>query len=122
MKKCIFLIIAGIVAVGVAAYKVCRPFCKTVSEDCQKEPISNDNIHNVSDVSKSEEPHTPTVTDVYEARKAVVHSVRERHSEGAKAMEKSLNTIFNDSKNDNIVTENSQALGKISSDLDDLLK
>lgn len=124
MKERIFLIIAGIVVTGVVAYKICRHFCKTTCEDCKKKSTSNENdsVHNAPHISTSEETQTPTVTDVYKTRDAVVHSVRERHGEAAKAMEQSLNTIFNDSENDDIVTENSQTLRETRSDLDDLLK
>ena len=73
------------------------------------------------DVLTTEETNTTVATDVYKTREAVVHSVRERHSEAAKTMDKSLNTIFNDFEND-IVIENNYAFGEISGDLDDLLK
>jgi hypothetical protein len=122
MKKRIFLIMAGIVAASVGAYRVCRRLGKTMSKECNKKSTSNDSVHNTQDVSTSEETYTSTAADVCETREVVVHSVRERHSEAAKAMEQSLNTVFNDSINDDIVTENSQTLGKTSGDLDDLLK
>ena len=122
MKKRTFLVAAVIVITGVVAYKVCRYLYKTTSKECNKKSTSNDSVHNAPDVSTSEETYTSTATDACETREAVVHSVRERHTEAAKAMEQSLNTVFNDSKNDDIVTENSQTLGEISSDLDDLLK
>ena len=121
MKKRTFLVIAAIVVAGVVAYKICRYLCRTTSKERNKKSTSNDSVHNAPDVSTSEETYTSTATDACETREAVVHSVRERHTEAAKAMEQSLNTVFNDSKNDDIVTENSQTLGEISSDLDDLL-
>ena len=123
MKKRTFLVAAVIVITGVVAYKVCRYLYKTTSKECNKKSTSNDDsVHNAADVATSEEIYTSTDTDVYGTREAVVHSIRKRHSEAAKAMEQSLNIVFNDSENDDIVTENSQIFGETSSDLDDLLK
>ena len=122
MKKRTFLVAAVIVITGVVAYKVCRYLYKTTSKECNKKSTSNDSVHNAPDVATSEEIYTSTDTDVYGTREAVVHSIRKRHSEAAKAMEQSLNIVFNDSENDDIVTENSQTYGETSSNHDDLLK
>lgn len=124
MKGQSFLIIGGIVVVGVVAYEAYKHFCRPTSDECKKRTVKKDDLytaHNDSEMS-SAEVHTSSDTDVYETRESVVHSVRERHCEAAKAMEESLNTIFSDSENPEIVTENSQTLEETSSDLDDLLE
>ena len=119
-----FLIIGGIIVAVLVAYEVYKHFCKPTNKECEKEPVVKDDFRTAHDasVSASSETHSASAADVYETRETVVHSVRERHSEAAKAMEESLNTIFSDSENDEILTENSQTLGKTSSDLGDLLK
>lgn len=122
MRTHTLLVITGIVIAGAVAYTTYRHFYKTKNEDRKKGSAPNGGINNAPDAPISEKVHTSPTTDVYETREAVAHSVRERHSAAAKAMEESLNTIFNDSKNDDIVTENSQILTETSSDLDDLLK
>ena len=122
MKTHTFYVIAGIIITGVVAYSACRHFCKAQNEDCKKDSASSGGINNAPDVPASEEVHAPTTTDIYGTREAIAYSVRGRHREAANAMEQSLNTIFNDSENDDIETENSQVLRETSSGLDDLLK
>lgn len=122
MRTHTLLVITGIVITGVAAYTTYRHFCKTKNEDCKKESAPNGGINNAPDAPISEEVHSTTTTDVYETREAVAHSVRGRHRDATYAMEQSLNTIFNNSENDNTETENSQVLRKTSSEFDDLLK
>lgn len=121
MKGRTFLIIGGIVITGVVAYEVYKHFCKPTNEECEKEPLAKDDFCATHDAAESV-AHRASATDVYEARETVGHAVRERHSEAAKAMEESLNTIFMDSDNNETVTENSESLEKTSSELGDLLK
>lgn len=124
MKGSTFLIIGGIVVAGVVAYEVYKHFYKPTNKKCEKEPVVKDVFRTAHDASESafSETQTASADDLYKTRETVVHSVRERHSEAAKAMEESLNTIFSASENDEIVTENSRALGETSNDLGDLLK
>lgn len=122
MKGHIFLIIAGIVVTSLAAYEVCKSFCKTTSKDCKKDSTYNDCIQNAPNVSKTEEIYTKAATDGYKTKEVAIRSMRKRHIAAAKAMEESLNIIFNDSKNNDIVTENSPILGETRNDLDDILK
>lgn len=124
MKGSTFLIIGGIVVVGAVAYEVYKHFCKPTNEECKKEPVVKDDFHTAHNAFESDffDTHTASAADVYETRETIVQSVRERHSEAAKAMEESLITIFSDSENDEIVTENSENLRETSSKLGDLLK
>lgn len=126
MKGQTVLIIGGIVISGMISYEIYKHFSKFTDKECKKKLRPKNNslrsvVHNSSEL-ESPGTHTSSCTKVYEAREAVVHSVRERHGKAAKAMEESLNTIFNDSEDGAVVTENDQALEETSNDLNNLLK
>lgn len=119
MKGRTFLIMGGVVVVSAVAYAVYKHIQNNNNEECVNSTVDNDIFENASNVSV--EIHSTSTVDVYETREAVVHSVKERHSEAAAAMAESLNTVFNEANNDEIVIENSEALNEIGSELDDLL-
>ena len=64
---------------------------------------------------------SPVVVDLDSTKKEVISSMKVTRKEAAQAIEGSLNTIFNEAEED-LVTENTETLNKISSDLEDLLK
>lgn len=120
MKRRTLLILGGMVFIVAVAYAVHKHFQENKNKEYVNNTVDNDVFESVG--KDSAEIDATSTSDVYETREAVVHSVKERHSKAATAMAESLNTICNEVDNDEIVTENSGALNKTSSDLDDLLK
>lgn len=122
MKGFKFLIVGGIIAAGVVAYEIYKHFHISDDNNGVNEKSEKDDSFAVKDDNIIPEPYASSGEKVYEEREAVVSSVKERHYEAAKAMEDSLNTIFRETGNEDIVTENSDALNKTGGDLEDLLK
>lgn len=122
MKGFKYLIVGGIIVAGVVAYEIYKHFHVSDDNNGVNEKSEKDDSFVVKDNNIISEPYASSGEKVYEEREAVVSSVKERHSEAAKAMEDSLNTIFREIGNEDIVTENSDALNKTSGDLEDLLK
>ena len=118
MKGSKFLIIGGIVVAGVVAYELYKHY-HSEKDTCRATPKDEDYISPMQKdslvVHSSEEP-------VSETKETVVASVRERHYEAARVMEESLNTIFKENNEEDIVSENSDALNQTNNDLNDLLK
>ena len=121
MKGTKFLIIGGIIVAGVVAYELYKHY-HSAKDTCRATPKDEDYISPMQKdspvVHSSEEP----VSDVFETKETVVASVRERHYEAARVMEESLNTIFKENNEEDIVSENSDALNQTNNDLNDLLK
>lgn len=121
MKGSKFLIIGGIVVAGVVAYELYKHY-RSAKDTCNANPKNEDYISPMQKdspvVHSSEEP----VSDVFETKETVVASVKERHYEAARVMEESLNTIFKENNEEDIVSENSDALDQTNNDLNDLLK
>ena len=121
MKGSKFLIIGGIFVAGVVAYELYKHY-HSEKDTCRATPKDEDYISPMQQdspvVHSSEEP----VSDVFETKETVVASVRERHYEAAQVMEESLNTIFKENNEEDIVSENSDALNQTNNDLNDLLK
>ena len=67
-------------------------------------------------------PDAAPAPDFRTEKETVVAVIQERHREAAETMEDSLHTIFNDSDSDDVVSENSEALERIGTGLDDILK
>lgn len=123
MKGDKLLIIAGgLVAAGVIAYEIYKHLHDVDDGYNSDKSIAEDDSCTSQNAAPASEAHAGTVADIYEAKEAAVDSIIERHSEAAKAMEESLNTIFKDNDPENIVTENDESLRKTSDDLNDLLK
>lgn len=122
MKGRAFFIIGGIVVAGVIAYEIYKHFSKPMDRGYGKKPSPSEDSSAANDVPESEslKARSTTADEVYKAKAAIVHSVRERHGEAARVMEESLNTIFKET-NDEVITENSELLGNTSKELDDLL-
>ena len=70
----------------------------------------------------STEMHIAQATEFYNAKESAIRDIRERHHEAANVIEKSINTILNDSMDDGGATENSEALRKADNDLNSLLQ
>ena len=121
MKGSKFLIIGGIVVAGVVAYELYKHY-HSAKDTCSATSKNEDYISPMQKdspvVHSSEEP----VSDVFETKETVVASVKERHYEAARVMEESLNTIFKENNEEDIVSENSDALNQTNNDLNDLLK
>ena len=121
MKGSKFLIIGGIVVAGVVAYELYKHY-RSAKDTCNTNLKNEDYISPMQKdgpvVHSSEEP----VSDVFETKETVVASVKERHYEAARVMEESLNTIFKENNEEDIVSENSDALNQTNNDLNDLLK
>lgn len=122
MKCRTFLIIGGVVVAGIVVYEVYKHLCNRKDECVDTKTESEDSTPSVQEEFLSAEALKGSTTDIYETREAVVSTVKERHCEAAEVLQESLNTIFNESEIENIVTKNSDALEKTGSELDDLLK
>lgn len=122
MKGRTFFIIGGILVAGMIAYEIYKHFSKPMGKIYREKLFPSNDTFAANDVPKSEtgETHLSTADEVYETKATVVHSVRERHGEAARAMEESLNTIFKET-DDGVVTENGELLETTSKELDDLL-
>jgi hypothetical protein len=124
MKGRTFFIIGGILVAGVIAYEIYKHFSKPMGKIYSEKRFPSDDTSAANDVPKSEAAgnHSSTADEVYKtkATATVVHSVRGRHVEAARAMEESLNTIFKET-DDGVATENSELLETTSKELDDLL-
>lgn len=120
MKGSKILIIGGIVVAGIVAYELYKHYHS--AKDTYNTPTKDEDY--TSPVQKDSPVHSPEepTSDVFETKETVVASVKERHYEAAKAMEESLNTIFKDSDEEAIISENSDALNQTGNNLKDLLK
>lgn len=122
MKGKNFLLIGGIVAAGIIAYGAYKCIYSGKKNngkngfDTERKEVSN------SELELLTEHHASSEENMNEAKVGVISSIRERHYEAVKTMENSLNTIFYEQEVDNIVTENSETLERISGKLDDLLE
>ena len=110
----IFLILVGGLIIGIITYK---NLCKAKNNKCTR-------IINKKDMFKtsgaySTEMHVAQATN---AKESAIREIRGRHHEAANVIEKSINTILNDSIDDGSVTENSETLRKADNDLNDLLQ
>lgn len=121
MKGRIFLVLGGLAVAGYVAYEVYKHLQKTKTDEYGSDIKSDEDVSIGSETSSDGDTASASTSDVYETRAEVVHTVKERHNEAAMAMKESLNTIFKESDED-VITENSEALNKMSSELDDLLK
>lgn len=113
----IFLILVGGLIIGIVTYK---NLCKVKNNKCTK-------IINKKDMFKtsgaySTEMHIAQATEFYNAKESAIRDIRERHHEAANVIEKSINTILNDSMDDGGATENSEVLRKADNDLNSLLQ
>lgn len=121
MKGSKILFIGGLVVVGVVAYELYKHYHSakdTFNTSPKDEDYASPMQKDSSMVYSFEEPDS----DTFETKEAVVASVKERHYEAARVMEESLNTIFKENSEEEIVSENSDALNQTSNDLNDLLK
>lgn len=119
MKSSTFLVIGGFVIAGAVAYGVYR-----YMESAKKTTVE---ISRENDITKTEHQTEKAATDPLVAddlgtiKEATISSVKAMHKEAAQAIEESLNTIFNGAEED-LVTENTEILNKISSNIEDPLK
>ena len=112
------MIVGGIIVVSVVAYGVYKH-----RSNCRNEFENKSGQHPTPDNFAFDEVSKASATDVLGARETtVVSSLKERHSEAAKVMQESLNTIFFESEDETIVTDNTNVLEKMGSDLADLLE
>lgn len=119
MKGSTFLVVGGLVVVGAVAYGVYR-YMNSQKKTAVRPPRESD-IKATERQTENTTTTSPIVTDLNSTKEEVISSMKATRKEAAQAIEKSLNTIFNGAE-ENLVTENTETLSKISSDLEDLLK
>ena len=119
MKGYKFLIVGGIIFAGVVVYELYKHLHVANNNHNENETSPKDDSFTTQESNPVSEPYVSSGTNVYEEREAVVN---ERHYEAVKVMEESLNTIFKESDDEGIVTENGEVLDKTSDELEDLLK
>lgn len=115
MKGITILIIGSCVITGIVVYKIYKNI-NSSKNDLKNNKVEKDSFNSTKDMD------TQSLKDIYEIKKSTPSSIKNRHKEAAESIEKSLNTIFNKSENDDILTDNTEDLKKIDSDLNDLLK
>ncbi|WP_300759282.1 hypothetical protein [uncultured Brachyspira sp.] len=116
MRSITILLIGGCVIVGIAVYKIYKNINNT------KIDLKNDNQLEKNKFNSTKYSDSNYIKDIYEIKKITSDAIKNRHRESAKYIEKSLNTVFKESENGDIVTDNMGDLKKIDSDLNDLLK
>lgn len=95
MKGSKFLIIGGIFAAGLIVYEIYK-HCYSKKDNCRGNiPNRKDNAVPNQNNNPPAESSVMPASDIYETKEAVANSIKERHYEAAKAIEESLNTIFN---------------------------
>lgn len=119
MKGSAFLVVGGLVVVGAVAYGVYRYMAST--KETTVKPSHESDIQKTEHQTEKATTTPPVVADLDKTKEDVIASMKATRKEAAQAIEGSLNTIFNEAEED-LVTENTETLNKISSDLEDLLK
>lgn len=115
MKGPTLLVIGSLVFVGVVAYTVHKRKKDRARFASTPEAVIG---HPNSDM-----PHNfASASDLRTGKETVVASIQERHREAAETLENSLNTIFNDSDSDDVVSDNSETLERIGNGFNDILK
>lgn len=113
------LMVGGVVAVGASVYLLYK-----------KKGAENNGETNSVDIRASKQPSViPTEVHsesrkprVDEVKAEVAASVVERHGTAAEAVRESMESIFSQDSEEDVITENTERLHKIGDDLDDILK
>jgi len=113
MKGKMFGVACGIAAIGIAAYVLYK---KTQLEygavdDCGKSFDSK---------SETEVPQSADIRGFVEAKTSSASSVQARHMDAARAVNESLQAIFKEDEECDLLSENHEVLSKIDDDLDAL--
>lgn len=111
MKESIVFVIGGVIVLGIAVYAIHKGLQSQKEKSNEKGPA----------LTKKEQP-ADTVHDYTREKEDASASIKVRHAEAARAIGESLQTIFNEDKAEEVVTENSEPLDKMDDDLDNLLK
>lgn len=119
MKSGTFLVVGGILlASSVAGYIVYKQLITTKKND---ESIGKQEDKTTYGNKASEFPAPERKTEFSVVKNASINSVNTRHYAASQAMKEAITNIAN-KEEENVITDNSAILKKISSDLEDLLK